>query len=307
MEFPPSAKHTTPPRFKIAVLRALPLADLLCAVPLLRALDAAYPDALIVLAGLPQAREFAGRFRRYVDAFVEFPGFPGVPHAGTHGDLPGFYALMQDQRLDLAIQLHDDGRLTNPLTVLMGARQNAGFYVPGRYCPDPLRFAEWRAHEPDIERCLRLLEQLRIPSKGAHLEVPLTEADWEDWRTLGLGRYVCIECGAQDESTPWTAASFAAVGDALAMQGWPVVLRGSVHDAPFMREVARAMHEPPVCLAGDMTLGQLGALAGRARLVIAADPALLRIAAAMRTPSIERRASPDEVIRQIAETFARAA
>jgi ADP-heptose:LPS heptosyltransferase len=307
MEFSPSAKDTTAPRARIAVLRALPLEDLLTAVPLLRSLDAAYPEATIILIGLPQAREFAARFCRYIDAFVEFPGFPGVPHAWTLGDLPGFFELMQRQRLDLALQLHDDGRLTNPLTVLMGARENAGFYVPGRYCPEPPLFVEWREQESDAARCLRLLERLRIPAKGTHLELPLTEADWDGWRRLRLGRYACIECGGQGERAAWPAASFAAVGDALAMQGCPVVLRGSARDAPFMREIADAMREPPIRLAGNMSLGGVGTLVGRARLVVSRDPAVLRIAAAMRTPHVEQQGSPDEVIRQAVETFARAA
>src|SRR3954447_12677434 len=129
---------------RIAVLRALRLGDLLCAVPALRALRAALPEAEVVLVGLPWARALVERFDRCLDGFLEFPGYPGLPERTADlARIPAFLAEAQARRFDLAIQMQGSGGITNPLTVLLGARANAGFFRPGEYCPDAGRFVRY--------------------------------------------------------------------------------------------------------------------------------------------------------------------
>jgi len=277
---------------RIAIVRVLPgLGDFLCAVPALRALRAALPKARITLIGLPSARACLPRFAQYLDDFLEFPGYPGIPeHPLDVRRLPAFLTSAHARKFDLAIQMHGNGVSTNPFTVLLGARRTAGFYEPGQYCPDPERFLPYPAPEPEVWRHLRLLEFLGVPLCGADLEFPVLEADRQTV-AAGPGRelpgeYVCIHPGASDPTRRWPPERFAVVADALAARGLGVVLTGSESEAGLTGAVARAMRRHALDLAGQTDLGALGALLSGARLLICNDTGVSHLAAALRTPSV---------------------
>src|SRR5207249_22584 len=59
-----------PPPRSIVMLRALQLGDLLCTVPVFRAIRRAFPDAEISLIGLPWARELIDRLPGYIDELI---------------------------------------------------------------------------------------------------------------------------------------------------------------------------------------------------------------------------------------------
>jgi ADP-heptose:LPS heptosyltransferase len=282
---------------RIALFRPLDAAGLLAAVPALRALDAAHPQAQITLIAPRELRALGARLARYLDAFLEFPGFPGLPGECELDAVPGFFERAKHARFDLAIQLHGAGEIANPLMVLMGAEHNAGFYRPGRYCPDAQRYLEWREGEDEVERWLRLAVHLGAASKGAFLEFPLLAGDWAEWRALRLQHYVCLHCTGQPQH-------FAELGDALAADGWNVVLTGPVR-------VAQAMRHPAVELASPISptasLGALAALVAKAGLLIANDRTLTRVGAAMRAPVVIPQADARQTLRAARELLARAA
>ena len=274
---------------RIAVLRALVLGDLLCAIPAVRALHAEYPAARITLIGLPWARQFARRFRRYFYDFVEFPGFPGLAERAVDtAALPVFFRTVRQARFELLLQMHGSGEITNPLAAIMGARHVAGFYRPGRFCPDPERFVEWRDGEHEVLRYLRLMERLGIEPQGSALEFPLHEQDWREWDALGLaaGGYAVVHPGAQLASRRWPAERFAQVADALAAEGLRVVLTGTEAETPILEAVKRAMRHPAIDLGARTSLGGLAALVARARLLVANDTGVSHIAAALKAPSV---------------------
>lgn len=278
---------------RIVALRALVIGDLLCAVPALRALRHAYPQAHVALIGLPWAREFVRRFSAYLDEFIEFPGFPGLPERAVDiGRVPHFLSQLQQQQFDVALQMHGSGSFVNPLCELMGARVTAGFYVPGEYCPSTETFLPYPEDVPEVRRHLALLEFLGIAARGEHLELPLTAEDDIDFGQLTEAAelreqpYVCLHPGARYLSRRWHAERFAGVGDALAREGFRIVVTGTSAEAEVAARVVEHMQAPAINLAGRTSLGALAVLLKQARLLISNDTGVSHVAAALRAPSV---------------------
>lgn len=273
----------------IAVLRALQLGDMLCAVPALRALRAAAPAARVTLIGLPWAREFARRFRALVDDFLELPGWPGLPEREPDAAaIPGFLREAQARRFDLAVQMHGSGSYVNTLTVLLGARRSAGFFEPGGWNPDVSSFLPYPAEGPEVRRLQLLAESLGAPGLDGRLTFPLGAADEAERRALGAasGEYACVHPGARWPSRRWPAERFAAVADALSARGLRVVLTGARSERALTAEVARRMRATAFDAAGRTSLGGLAALLRRARLLVCNDTGVSHLAAALRTRSV---------------------
>ncbi|MFL5244224.1 MAG: glycosyltransferase family 9 protein [Gemmataceae bacterium] len=264
----------------------------MCAVPAFRALRAAFPKAEISLIGLPWAVEFAERFETYIDRFIEFPGYPGLPEQPPRlNKFPQFIHSVQQERFDLALQAHGRGTLTNPLVQLFGARHTAGFFEPGQFCPDEQRFIPYPAQIPEVWRLLRLLQSLGIPLQGEELEFPVHEGDRLALSALHRsfrdpGEYIVIHPGARAAARRWSPQYFALVADHLANQGFQIVLTGTDKEADITQTVARAMKSEPLDLAGRTELGTLAALLKGARLLICNDTGVSHLAAALRVPSV---------------------
>lgn len=277
----------------IAVLRALQLGDLLCAVPAWRALRAAYPRAHIALIGLPWAHEFVARFHRYFDEFIEFPGYPGLPERRPLIDrIPDFFTAMQACRFDCLLQMQGSGHYANEIALLCGARTTAGYYVTPHLCPDPRLFMPYPDGIPEVRRHLRLMTFLGIPAADEELEFPLSQEDEAELRRideaadLRPGSYVCLHPGGRRTTNRWAPDQFARVADRLAAEGLQVVLTGTAPEQDVGEAVIQAMRSRPLNVIGRTSLGSLGVLLSRARLLVSNDTGLSHMAAALAVPSV---------------------
>lgn len=293
MSHPRQLQQLKRPRPRIAILRALQLGDLLCAMPAMRSLRQALPNAEITLIGLPWARDFVHRYAQYVDHFLEFPGWEGLPEVPF--DPPrtrDFLAAQSATPFDLVIQMHGSGSFINDFARQLPARLHAG-YVESSDLPGDFPIAvPYPHHLPEIHRHLRLMEALGGDGADDRLELPLFHDDERDlaavpeFAELAGHEYVCIHPGARWPSRRWPAARFAAVADQLAQDGRPIVLTGSAAERELVADVRRRMRQPALDLSGRTSLGALGVLVRDASLVISNDTGMAHVAAAVRTPSV---------------------
>lgn len=281
------------PITRIAIVRALQLGDLLCAVPAWRALRAVFPSARISLIGLPWARLFVSRFHHYLDEFIEFPGYPGLPErAVAIESIPPFLMEMQSRRFDLVLQMHGSGHYVNELAALFGARETAGFYVQGDWCPDPDSFAPYPDTLPEVHRHLNLMAFLGVASLGDDVEWPVTPADEDAFMSLDESRllmqreYVCIHPGGRGVSRRWAPEHFGGIADAIAERGFQIVITGTPEESDLANAMVSAMKTKALSMVGRTDLGTLGVLLRHAKILVANDTGVSHMAAALRLPSV---------------------
>lgn len=280
-----STRDVVPNGGRVAILRALPgMGDLLCAVPALRALRRARPDVQVTYIGLASTEPLVRRFSGYVDDFLAFPGFPGLPEQRPDlRAIPRFIDAAQDRRFDLAIQLHGSGQVTNAIAGLLGARRIAGHHVAIDPPPDRSLFLPWIERCSEVRRGLRLMAHLGWASDDERLEFsisPGTEAPVPDVP------YVVIHPGASTPSRRWSASGFLDVANALASRGYPIVLTGTEGERARNRRIAEAMARAPIDLTGRTSVDVLAETVRRSSLLVSNDTGVAHLAVALRTPSV---------------------
>ncbi|GAB4040755.1 glycosyltransferase family 9 protein [Spirosoma gilvum] len=280
----------------IAVFRAIKLGDLLCAIPAFRALRRAFPDAHLALISLPWADEFVRAYPAIFNEFIPFPGWPGLPEQTVDpGRTVEFLHRMQDRQWDVVLQVQGNGTLVNAMLALFGAKLVAGYYLPDvpseRWAGQTGLLQPYVSPAHEVLRHIDLMTFLGIDAQGPDLEFTPTESDYQKMQEvltqLGVDpdRFVCIHAGGIS-GRRWPENQFARVADRLAEQGYAVVFTGTHSEIPIVAAVQEAMSFPSVSVAGQTSLGQLGALLTKTALLISNDTGVAHLAVACGTPSV---------------------
>jgi ADP-heptose:LPS heptosyltransferase len=255
----------------------------------LRAIRRAEPSAHVTFIGLPSGKWVRHRFPEYVNRWMSCGSCPGLPEAvpdwGAHQQ---FLAEAGAARFDLAVQLHGDGRITNPFTASLGARRWGGLRRAGADEWNPL-LAQVRPGRHEIERCGDALEAVGIAFDDPRLEFPIRLRDRRELRAVLDVRpksFAVVHPGAGRTDRCWSPSAFAAVADHLARRVDRVVLTGSASESATVAAVAAAMTARPIDLAGRTSVGALGALLAAARIVVSNDTGVAHLARAVETPSV---------------------
>lgn len=275
---------------KLAVLRANGLGDFVLALPALEAVRAAYPRAEIVLLGLPWHGQLLAGRPGPVDRVVPVPPVPGLVGAGDDGHagaVEAFFAAMQAERFDLALQLHGGGATSNGVVRRLGARVTAGLRAPGAEPLDHCVPYDFYRHET-----LRLLEVAALvgaPPVTLQSRLPVLDSDREEASAAvpeAGTDLVAVHPGSTDPRRRWPAQKFARLVDELQRAGRSVVLTGTAGERPVTREVARAAGHAPLDTTGTLSLRGLTGLYAGCRLVVGNDTGTIHLARALGVPTV---------------------
>jgi ADP-heptose:LPS heptosyltransferase len=257
------APRDTALRDTILVLRALGLGDLLTAVPALRGLRRAYPEARIVLA-TPERYWGLAKLTGAVDAVEPTPGL----------------GRLHPLRIPpaLAVNLHGSG--PESISDLLALRPRS--ILTHRHDAFPgLQGPAWPSDVHEVVRWCRLLEWAGIP------------CDFDDLAITHPHGYpdrsgvVVIHPGAAFPARRWPPERFAAVAAALHADGHSVVITGDAGELDLARAVAERAGLPgDAVLAGTLGLLGLVALISDCRLLVCGDTGVGHIATATGAPSV---------------------
>jgi ADP-heptose:LPS heptosyltransferase len=285
-----------PVPYKIGILRALYLGDMLCVIPTVRALRKAYPDACITLIGLPWEKYFVERFHHYFTDFVEFPGWPDLPEQRVAAPAAvEFLRVMQSRKFDLLLQMQGNGASTNVMSMLFGAGKVCGLRKENEFAPEGGIFPVSGDHEHEILRFLKLIDALNIPRQGVALEFPFMNGevhrgfDMLSSMNLVPGRFVCLHPGARDPRRRWSAECFAYAGDEIARLGYSVLITGSGEEAALLQAVQDKMTMPAINLVdafGHVGIGELGYMLTQGAALLSNDTGISHVAVALEIPSV---------------------
>ena len=111
---------------------------------------------------------------------------------------------------------------------------------------------------------------------------------------LAAGGFIHIHAASRWGFKCWPAERVAALCDALAARGWPLVLSSApdAHELALIADICAARDRnavapaPTLDLSGQLSLKELAALTAKAKLFVGVDSAPMHMAAAMGTPVV---------------------
>ena len=307
--FSPGRRRPYGSRPRILLLRPDHLGDMILAMPAVRALREAFPNAHLACLVGPWA-EAVVRHNPHIDEVItcSFPGFTRRPKGAPWA--PYVLLIREARRLsaknyDLAINLRFDFWWGALLVYLAGIPVRWGYdlpetrpflterlpYLPGRHeVIQNLALVRAVAREPEVAAAPDS-HPLEFWTK------PKEEAFAAAWlRDHRAGRpLVALHVGAGAPVKLWGTDAFAYVGDSLARQGAHIVLVGGGGERERVDAVAERMRMKALAFVGH-ELGELAALLRHCDLAIGVDSGVLHLAVAMGTPTVHLYGPVDPAI-----------
>jgi ADP-heptose:LPS heptosyltransferase len=275
---------------RIALFRPGQIGDLLLAVPALKALRRALPQAEITLFAQPWAADFARRFPDYLDGVVTLSEPPGSWDTARPWDqLRDLLREARRRRYDLTLQLQAESPISARFVLEMGARATVGFcedYEAGRQFHLTLPMLPG---EPEVQRGLRLMDALGIDPVDVELEFPELPEDLGALAGLELGQspIVALHPGARAPARRWPMPRFAELARRLHRElNASLILVGGTEEAALAEHLLLRAGVPAMNMVGSLPIGGLGALLRRVDLFVGNDSGPAQLAAAVSPASV---------------------
>ncbi len=276
---------------KIAVLRAIALGDFIIALPALSALRKAYSHTQIYLLCRPWVQELGKGRNLPFDHVVPVPVSRGVyDEPGlkeNEQELQQFFKKQQQQKYDIAIQLHGGGQNSNVFVNKLNAKVSVGMRTPD--APLLKKWIPYSLYQHEIFRYLEVVSLIGAEPVTVVPEIPVIEQDIKAAAQI-LSKtendLIILHPGASDSRRTWPPEKFAELGDRLAMQGYTIVLTGTHPEQSIVDQVENSMKHKPINICGKTNFNSLIGLMHQAKVVISNDTGPLHLARAIGTPTV---------------------
>ncbi|HEX5863621.1 MAG TPA: putative lipopolysaccharide heptosyltransferase III [Casimicrobiaceae bacterium] len=285
---------------RILVIKLRHHGDVLLTSPVFTVLKHAAPhadvDALVYL-------ETAAMLERHPGISVVHTIDRSLKHRGVGAQARGEWRLwraLSARRYDLVIHLteHPRGawlrRLVGARYGVARERPDAGWWWRSSFTHHYLLPRATLRHS--VETNLDALRRIGIwPAEHdkALVLVPGVEAEARAASLLAANgltrrRFLLVHPGSRWLFKCWPPEATAALLDRVGAQGWPLVLTGAPDPAEraLVHSILSVARAPVFDLSGRLSMPELAALIGAARLFIGVDSAPMHMAAAMGTPVI---------------------
>lgn len=282
---------------RIVLILPCCIGDVVMATATLKALRRGFPDAHITWAVGSWSRP-AIEHHNMIDAVLD-TGREALPVKSANG-LIRFVRQLRAGRYDLAVSL-----VRSPLislaVLLSNIPQRAGIDSAGRGFGYNLRAKvnpNQSRHEAEIY--LDVARALGLETTDCYANVPVADTDRQAVHSILAERslrdtsYMVVNPaggsnpGMVMDAKRWPTSNFAALADRLApkLEVSQVVLVAGPQDGELITAVESKLNTPSIRLVGQLTFGQIAALANEARLYIGNDTGLTHLAAASGAPTV---------------------
>lgn len=279
---------------KIAVLRANALGDYIFSLPALQALRETFNDAEIVLLGRAWHKEYLQNRPGPVDRVIVVPLYPGISeregYVPDEEVLSAFFAEMQEEKFDIAFQIHGGGRNSNPFLLRLGAKLTVGLKTPDAAALDIN--VPYIYYFNETLRYLEVVSRAGAATKNIEPEIAATNEDLSEAKSVlinpGNKPVAVIHAGASDIKRRWPEKNFAEIADYLTELGYRVCITGLAWEREIVDDVIHNMiYKDEVQDVSDkLSLGGTTGLLSFSDIIISNDTGPLHLARALRKPTV---------------------